>query len=108
MKKKKKSLQTKKYTPRPRLPRYIGYFPADSCCRNKRCRNAYCIWPDGRNTIRGISCISKLLPTILLGKTDTHTQSHLSVNQKKVGVNHIPVVPGRLDPPAEGKKKSLS
>lgn len=33
------------------------------------------------------------------------TQSHSSANHKKVGVNHIPAVPGRLDRPAEGRER---
>ena len=37
---------------------------------------------------------------------DTHSHIHLLIT--KIRVNHIPEVPGRLDPPAEGKKKNLS
>lgn len=98
---KKWSLHLNKYI----TPKYLARLPAHSWCRNKQCWNAYCIWPDGKNTIPGISCISNLLPTILLG--ETHAVTFISESQK-VRVNCIPVVPGRLDPPAEGKKKNLS
>lgn len=50
------------------------------------------VWPDRANTIPGISCISNLF---------------FCPQFQGVGVNDIPVVPGRLDPPAEGEKKEF-
>lgn len=65
------------------FPKYFARSSALSWWGNKQCWNACCIWPHWKNTIPGISCIPNLLPTILLGETHTHTQSHSSANHKK-------------------------
>lgn len=33
------------------------------------------------------------------------TQSHSQANHKKAGAEHVPAVPGRPDPPAEGRRR---
>lgn len=66
----------------PCIPKYLAHLSACSRCRNKQRRDVCCVWPDWKNTIRGISCISNLFAHNSAGG-DTHSQTHLLITRSK-------------------------